>query len=182
MLIVLIACVGAAPVCLSWLWSRIIPWLRWPFRLNFVIKIGSPTALLKLLLDPEDDPRATLCRWGPGVLLCGAAHMPGVGWQRAWQQHRAAVPAARGSRGDGDGDSPAVLTAAVCNRVLPAPHPQLHRQGSSPAPCCALQRRCQRAVFLMKSCFTALSLERKEGLGSKRLTFIGAPVWLVLSL
>lgn len=71
MLIVLIACIGAAPVCVSWLWSRIIPWLHWPFRLNFVIKTESPKGLPKLLSDPEDHPWATLCQWGPGVLLCG---------------------------------------------------------------------------------------------------------------
>lgn len=71
MLIVLIFFIGAAPVCLSWLWSRIVPWLHWPFRLNFVIKTESPKDLPKLLLDLRGHLHATLCQWDPGVLICG---------------------------------------------------------------------------------------------------------------
>lgn len=132
MLIVLVVCTGAAPVCLSWHWARIIPWLHWPHRLHFVIKTESPKGLTKLLLDPEDHWHATLCWWVPGVLLCG-------------QSRCQACAGSRLGRGTGRlSRKPGAATClGICMTLLCSP-PAPWSQSSSSATHHAWQRHCEK--------------------------------------
>lgn len=173
MLIVLIACIGAAPVHLSWLWSRIIPWLHWPFRFNFVIKIESPQSLSEMAVGPQ---RWSACYaaavgpWGPplwGSPYARRGLAAGLAAARGCCPGSLGEPQGRGqAQGAASSSPPAPSTASAAHQP-PAAHIAK-----------ALPERHIPYEILFYSSF----VREKEGLGSKRLAFIDAPVRLVLSL
>lgn len=173
MLIVLISSTGVDPVCLSWLWSRIIPRLQWPFRLNFLIKIGNPKGLLKLLWDPKDHPH--LCWQGPGVLLCGQSIC------QAWDGAR--LLSLEPGAAVGLGTGMALLCSQQCSKAGAArssPPALLPGEQTSSLPCTA-EALPESHIPYEILVYSSLARE-KDGLGFKRLAFTHALAWFVFSL
>lgn len=178
MLIVLIACIGVDPVCFSWLWSRIIPWFQWPFRLNILIKIESPKGLLKLLWDSKGHPHFLLCQQGPGVLLCGQSLC------QAWDGARLlSLLSLEPGAAVGLGSGTALLCSGQSSKAGAAsssPPALLPGQQTSSLPCSA-EALPESPIPCEILDYSSLAGE-KDGLGFKRLAFTRALVWFVFSL